>query len=167
MRDQERQGAFQPGVVDFRHLVADRAAELDVALVDFHLHEDLREFWIERREEQTAQQARAGDGRSETNRLFVSDMRENFRTSSLRPQAGTLNQRARWTYRRAKESLMNQTVNEIYEEYRDKMAQTLGLEEYAPHLFSDDRFTSLFEKKVERLDALIELYASLVAASKN
>ncbi len=61
---------------------------------------------------------------------------------------------------------MNQRVKDIYEEYRDEMSATLGIEEYAPEKFQNPRFVQEFETKVERLDTLIALYADLISANK-
>jgi hypothetical protein len=62
---------------------------------------------------------------------------------------------------------MNQRVKDIYEEYRDEMTETLGLEEMTPEKFGDPMFVQDFETKVERLDTLIALYAELISANKN
>lgn len=61
---------------------------------------------------------------------------------------------------------MNQTLKTIYEDYRDAMAATLALEELRPDRFADPRFVRAFERRVERLDALILLYAGLLAARR-
>jgi hypothetical protein len=57
-----------------------------------------------------------------------------------------------------------QTLQEIYESYRDQMAATLALEEVMPERFADLNFVREFERRVERLDALITLYASLLSS---
>lgn len=62
---------------------------------------------------------------------------------------------------------MNQTAREIYEEYRDEMVRTLGIEETSPQRFANPEFVEHFEQKVERLDALIALYRDLVLANRN
>ena len=62
---------------------------------------------------------------------------------------------------------MNQTAREIFEEYRDEMARTLGTEERAPHLFANQEFVEHFETKVDRLDTLIALWRDLILANRN
>jgi hypothetical protein len=62
---------------------------------------------------------------------------------------------------------MNQNLKDIYEEYRNEMAQTLAIEEIDPVRLGDPGFFAHFAKKVEKLDTLIELYASLLAANRN
>jgi len=62
---------------------------------------------------------------------------------------------------------MKQGLKEIYEEYRTLMAETLAIEEVDPARLADPVYFSHFEKQVERLDTLIELYANLLAANRN
>ena len=62
---------------------------------------------------------------------------------------------------------MNQPLRDIYEEYRDEMAQTLAIEEIDPGRLADPEYFDHFARKVEKLDTLIELYASLLAANRN
>lgn len=61
---------------------------------------------------------------------------------------------------------MNKPVREIYEEYRDEMAQTLAIEEMDPGRLADPDYFDAFARKVEKLDTLIELYASLLASNR-
>lgn len=61
---------------------------------------------------------------------------------------------------------MNQTVEQIYDEYRDEMKRMLEMGELAPHKFSQQKFVRRFERHVERLDALISLYMSLLLIRK-
>lgn len=62
---------------------------------------------------------------------------------------------------------MNKTLGQIYDDYRDEMRKTLGLEERVPHKFSKKRFVERFERKVDQLDTLIALYWDLLLARKN
>lgn len=62
---------------------------------------------------------------------------------------------------------MNQPLKDIYEEYRDEMARTLAIEEIDPARLADPEYFDTFAKKIESLDTLIELYASLLAANRN
>lgn len=62
---------------------------------------------------------------------------------------------------------MNKAVREIYEEYRDEMARTLAIEEVDPGRLADPDYFDLFARRVEKLDTLIELYASLISANRN
>lgn len=62
---------------------------------------------------------------------------------------------------------MNQDMREIYEEYRDEMARTLAIEEVDPGRLSDPDYFNVFARRVEKLDTLIELYANLIAATRN
>lgn len=62
---------------------------------------------------------------------------------------------------------MKKTVRELYEDYRDEMASTLSIVERLPEHFDSPAFARQFEKKVERLDTLIALYADLLASNKN
>ena len=62
---------------------------------------------------------------------------------------------------------MNQTIREIYEEYRDEMMRTLGEEELSPDKFLDPEFVERFESEVSKLDTLIWLYADLLATNRN
>jgi hypothetical protein len=62
---------------------------------------------------------------------------------------------------------MNKPLIDIYEEYRDEMANTLAIEEIDPGRLADPEYFDSFARKVERLDTLIELYASLLASNRN
>lgn len=62
---------------------------------------------------------------------------------------------------------MNQALKDIYEEYRDEMAHTLAIEEIDPGRLADPEYFDSFARKVEKLDTLIELYASLLASNRN
>lgn len=61
----------------------------------------------------------------------------------------------------------NQTVQQIFESYRDEMQKTLMLEDIAPHKFSNVEFVEHFERRVDRLDTLIALYADLLLTFRN
>ena len=62
---------------------------------------------------------------------------------------------------------MNQPLKEIYEEYRDEMARTLAIEEIEPGRLAGNTYFEFFARKVERLETLIELYASLIASKRH
>lgn len=62
---------------------------------------------------------------------------------------------------------MNKAVREIYDEYREEMAQTLAIEDVDPARLADPAYFNQFARRVETLDTLIELYASLLSANRN
>ena len=64
---------------------------------------------------------------------------------------------------RPKRNGKNQTIAQIYEEYRDEMRRVLSLEETAPHMFVSAEFVECFERKVEWLDTLIAAYGELLS----
>jgi len=62
---------------------------------------------------------------------------------------------------------LRQTLEEIYENYRDEMKSTLDLEQIYPDRFLDAEFSAYFKQRVEQLDTLIAFYHALIIASKN
>lgn len=62
---------------------------------------------------------------------------------------------------------MKQGLREIYDEYRSEMAETLAIEEIDPARLADPVYFTMFAKQVERLDTLIDLYASLLSANRS
>ncbi len=62
---------------------------------------------------------------------------------------------------------MNRQMREIYEGYRDDMVRILSIEETDPDRLADPDAFDGFVRRIEKLDTLIELYASLMAARRN
>lgn len=62
---------------------------------------------------------------------------------------------------------MNQTLSQIYDEYREELQRALEYEERAPHTFSRKQQVEQFEKHLEHLDTLIALYWDLLIVIEN
>jgi hypothetical protein len=57
---------------------------------------------------------------------------------------------------------MNQTMEQLFEEYRDEMRKALESDEIRTYRRPGKNFVQNFERKIERLDALIALFSALI-----